>query len=193
MGRSALVGVVFTLAITFAGVRNAAAATAFFEIDSFSFFYFEGAKVGGAISPTRVPIEATPEGPGAWRIEVAPESFVLPELLYPSGKRVLWRLSASASGRLDHTEGVYRCVLNVPAVAFVEGRETGIPMSFEFTTETASAQAAGVVASREGSRIDPRSGQVQLVAAGVNPTHAASAPGKPFYAVLSGRFTGIAF
>ena len=193
MRRHALVAVVAAIAITVASVGPAVAAAAFFELDGFSFFYFEGAKVGGAISTTRVPVEATPEGPGVWRIEIAPENFVLPEIAYPSGKRAVWRLSAPAVGRLERSEGSYRCVLNVPALAFVDGRETGIPMTFEFTTEAASAQAAGVVASREGSRIDPRSGQVQLVAAGVNPTHAASAPGKPFYVVLSGRFTGIAF
>jgi hypothetical protein len=174
-------------------VTSADAGTAYFEIDGFSFFYFEGAASGGAVSTARVPIHATQEAIGVWRIEIAPGSFDFPELVYPSGRRVVWRLSAPAVGRLEGSDGTYRCVLSVPAVAFVDGEKSGLPMTFEFTTENASAQAAGVVAARQGSRVDARSGQVQLVAAGVNPNHAATAPGKPFYVVLSGRFTGIAF
>jgi hypothetical protein len=191
MRRTFTLGVAVAFGIGFAFADPARAATAYFEVDSFSFFYFEGAGIGGAISGTRIPIQVTRQSVGSWRIEIAPEDLVLPEMTYPSGKRAVWRLSSPAVGSLDRLDGAYRCDLSVPAVAFVDGGETGIPMTFQFTTESTSAEAAGVIASREGSRLDPRSGQVQLVAAGVNPTHAASAPGKPFYVVLSGRFTGI--
>jgi hypothetical protein len=169
----------------------AIAATAYLELDGFSFFHFEGASTGGPIPGTRIPIEVTRQGDGVWQIVAAPQNLVLPELVYPSGRRVAWRLSAPAVGTLVRSEGAYRCTLNVPAVAFVDGGDRGFPMTFQFTTEDASADAAGVTASREGARLDPRSGYLQLVAAGINPMHAASAPGKPFYVVLSGRLTGL--
>jgi hypothetical protein len=62
-----------------------------------------------------------------------------------------------------------------------------VPFPLTFSTETATSQADGLVALRSGVRLDPTSGFIQLVAAGVSPAEAPTAPGKPFYAVLSGQ------
>jgi hypothetical protein len=85
------------------------------------------------------------------------------------------------------------CQLTAAAIAYVDGATDGIPMTLTFSTETLSASAKGHTAQRQGVRLDPASGYLQLVTAGVNPTHAATAPGEPFYAVLSGRILGFKF
>ncbi len=53
--------------------------------------------------------------------------------------------------------------------------------------------AIALTTERQGVRLDPASGYLQLVTAGVNPLHAATAPGNPFFAVLSGRILGFKF
>jgi hypothetical protein len=69
----------------------------------------------------------------------------------------------------------------------MEGTTSAVPFPLTFSTETATSRGDGLVASRSGVRLDPTSGFIQLVAAGVSPAEAPTAPGKPFYAVLSGQ------
>jgi hypothetical protein len=106
---------------------------------------------------------------------------------------VRWKLSNFATGSISRTPTGFACTLSAPAVAYVDGATHGIPMTFAFTTEVATSQASGVTASRQGARLDPTSGYVQLVAAGVHAADAETAPGKPFYVVLSGRVLGFDF
>lgn len=163
------------------------------ELDGFSVLYFEGAAVGSMIPGATVPIEITKSGPAEWFLRVAAADFALPEIQYPSGKRVLWKLTSDATGGLSVSGAEVVCQLTAAAIAHVDGDPNGIPMTLTFSTETLSASAKGHTAQRQGVRLDPASGYLQLVTAGVNPTHAATAPGEPFYAVLSGRILGFKF
>lgn len=163
------------------------------ELDGFSVLYFEGAGVGSMIPPATLPIELARSGPARWDLRVPAAEFVLPEIQYPSGKRVAWKLAGDATGVLTLSGSELVCELTAPAVAYVDGAAEGIPMTLSFTTETLAASAKGFTAQRQGVRGDPASGYLQLVSAGVNPTNAATAPGNPFYAVLSGRIVGFKF
>jgi hypothetical protein len=168
-------------------------ANAKLELDGFSFFFFEGAQVGAQLPGASVPISVTPAGKGRWTLSVDAADLKLPEVVYPSGRRVQWRLGGPATGEVVKSGGTFVATLQAPALAYVDGASDGISMALSFSTETANATAAGLTASRQGVPLDPASGYLQLVAAGVNPSHAATAPGKPFYAVLSGRIVGVDF
>jgi hypothetical protein len=163
------------------------------ELDNLSAFYFEGANVGAMIPTTRVPIELTKSSANSWDLRVRAADFSLPEIIYPSGKRVAWKLSADATGMLTASGAELVGQLTAPAIAYVDGDDNGISMTLTFSTETLSASAKGLTAERQGVRLDPASGYLQLVAAEVNPLHAATAPGNPFFAVLSGRIVGFDF
>ena len=167
--------------------------TAALELDSLSAFYFEGAGVGAMIPSVTVPIEITKSGPSAWDLRVRAADFVLPEIVYPSGKRVAWKLSADATGIFSTSGAELVCQLTAPAIAYVDGSTSGIPITLTFSTEALSASAKGLTAQRQGVRLEPASGYLQLVTASVNPLHAATAPGNPFFAVLSGRILGFKF
>lgn len=169
------------------------AAPANLELDSLSFFYFEGAKVGNEIPPATIPVDIQQTGQGTWTIRVPSGSFSIPDLVYPSGLRVQWRLTSDATGTIAKSGTSLVCQLSAPAMAFVDGSKTGVPWSFEFTTEGSSASAQGFTAARQGARMDPQTGYLQLVATGVHANQAATAPGKPYYAVLSGRIVGVDF
>lgn len=163
------------------------------QLDSLSAFYFEGAGVGAMIPATSVPIEITKAGAASWNLRVPAAGFALPEITYPSGKRVVWKLTADATGVATRSGAALACQLTAPAIAYVDGDADGIPMTLTFSTETLRASAKGFTAQREGVRLDPASGYVQLITAEVNPLHAATAPGNPFFAVLSGRIVDFAF
>lgn len=177
----------------FSAASALAQANATLEIDGLSALYFEGAEVGSMIPSTSVPLEITRTGPNAWDLVVRAADFALPEIVYPSGKRVAWKLSADATGALSTSGGELVCQLVAPAIAYVDGSTDGIPMTLTFSTETLEASAKGLRAQRQGVRLDPSSGYLQLVTAAVNPLHAATAPGNPFFAVLSGRIVGFKF
>jgi hypothetical protein len=130
-------------------------------LDNFSVLYFEGAAVGSMMSPTNVPLELTPAGHGEWTLRVRAADFDLPEITYPSGKQVRWKLSSDATGSFSLSGTTLVCQLTAPAVAYVDGAETGIPMTFTFTTESLSASAKGHTAARQGERLDPASGYLQ--------------------------------
>jgi len=177
----------------FVSASALAQANATLELDGLSALYFEGADVGSMIPATSVPLEITPSGPNAWDLRVRATDFSLPQIVYPSGKSVEWKLSGDATGALSTSGGELVCQLVAPAVAYVDGSSEGIPMTLTFSTETLSASAKGLTAQRQGVRLDPSSGYLQLVTAEVNPLHAATAPGNPFFAVLSGRIVGFKF
>jgi len=186
----------FAAALVTACLASASAfaqALATLELDSLSAFYFEGDGRGAMISSASIPIELTPQGRSSWLLRVPAAGFALPEITYPSGKRVAWKLSADATGVITANGGELVCQLTAPAIAYVDEDEGGIPMTLTFSTETLSAAAKGFTAERQGVRVDPGSGYVQLVTAAVNPLHAATAPGNPFVAVLSGRIVGFSF
>jgi len=159
-----------------------------FVTDNLSFFYFEGAKVGETIpAGARVPLKIERRDSGSWQITIDASSVSVPPIRYPSGKTVQWKLGGVASGTLTVWDGKGRADITVPLVAYVDGSDVGFPFPLTFTTETTVAMASGVTASREGARLDPSSGVIQLVAAGVSPPTAPTAPGKPFYVVVSGQ------
>lgn len=161
-------------------------------LDGLSFFAFEGSGKSAPLpAGTVIPIEATRDGAGGWHLAIAASNLSLPPVTYPSGRSVTWKLSGDARGTLTVSGEEASLVLSAPLVAHVDGALDGIPFPMTFRTGMATASAAGVTASREGAKLDLRSGYVQLVAAGVNPRDAATAPGKPFYAVLSGQVRGL--
>jgi hypothetical protein len=172
--------------------NDAWAEEATFSVDSLSFVHFEGDN-SSALVPGggRMTWSLTPASTDSWSVSVRPESFQLPAMTYPSGRRVVWRLSGPATGTLSRSINGIDCVLSAPLVAYVDGSRTGIDFPLTFTTAPVSVRAAGLVAATQGVRLDAASGQLQLVAAGVSPIGAATAPGKPFYVVLSGQLSGL--
>ena len=157
-------------------------------LDSFSHFLFEGANATAMLpSGVEIPLELKQVSPTSWSITVPPLTLNVPPVRYPSGKSVRWTLSRPATGSLTVTKEGGSCRIDAPLVAHPEGMDVAIPFSLTFTTETATSEGDGVVASRTGVRLDPASGFLQLVAAGFSPSGALTAPGKPFYAVLSGQ------
>lgn len=161
-----------------------------FQLDGFSAFVFEGAGKSALIPPANIPMEISPRGNGQWEVRIRSSALFFPPITYPSGRVVEWRLSADAIGIISRTESGAVFQITAPAVAHVDGNSSGIPMTLTFSTETLTATAKEVTAQRQGVRLDRESGYLQLVAANVNPIHAATAPGHPFYAILSGRILG---
>ena len=134
-----LIALTFCLFSTSALAQTKAA----LELDGFSALYFEGAAVGSMIPGTTVPIEITKSGPNAWLLRVSAADFALPEIQYPSGKRVLWKLTSDATGGLSASGAEVVCQLTAAAIAYVDGNTSGIPMTLTFSTETLSASAKG--------------------------------------------------
>lgn len=162
-------------------------------IDGLSFFAFEG--TGGTVqlpAGLRIPAKLERATRDSWRITLPAGALsAMPPIRYPSGKSVSWRLSSSASGTLQiGSDGLATITIQAPLVAHVEGQPGGIPFPLTFTTESTNGAAAGQ-ASVAGQRLDANSGVVGLVASGRNPVDAASAPGKPFLAVLTAQLRGL--
>jgi hypothetical protein len=180
------------LAITVCLSARAAAGDARLVLDGLSFFVFEGAGQSAFLPEgTSVPLEFERLGTTSWQVTIVPSALDAPPVRYPSGKSVTWRLHEPATGMLTVSGGEASWSLSAPLVAYVEGSEAGIPFPLSFTTAVASRTAQGIVASREGARLDLATGYVQLVAAGVSPEGALTAPGMPFIAVLSGSVVGL--
>jgi hypothetical protein len=157
-------------------------------LDNFSFFFFEGANATAVLpAGAEIPFELKQSSATTWTVTVSPAALNVPPVLYPSGKKVRWTLSGPAAGSLTLTEEGGTCRIQAPLVAHPEGADAAIPFPLTFSTGAATSQGDGLVASRTGVRLDPASGFIQLVAAGVSPAGAPTAPGKPFYAVLSGQ------
>jgi hypothetical protein len=166
----------------------AAAAGPRLVLDAFSFFSFEGDNATAVLpSGAEIPLELTQSSATSWTITIPQSALDVPPVRYPSGRSVRWALSAPAVGQLTVTEQGGSCRIEAPLVAHVEGADSSVPFPLTFSTETATSRGDGLVASRTGVRLDPTSGFIQLVAAGVSPAEAPTAPGKPFYAVLSGQ------
>lgn len=156
-------------------------------LDSLSFFAYAGSDKSAFLpSGAAIPLEILRVSDTQWRITIPANSFAFPPVQFPSGIRVEWRLSADAKGFCTVVSGSASCVIDAPLEARPEnGDPTPFPM--RFSTQRAQATSDGVVAARDGAALDLTSGYLQLVAAGVSPAGAPTAPGKPFYAVLSGR------
>lgn len=173
---------------------RARAAEVTFVLDGLSFFAYEGADAS-ALLPAGAQIAASvvAETQGAWRITIPAASLeALPPVRYPSGRTVRWRLGAAATGVLRlQSDGTVSASIDAPLVAYTDDGAEGAPFPLRFTTGAAASRAGGEVAATDGMRLDPRSGAIQLVATGVSPAEAATAPGKPFYAVLSGQLRGV--
>lgn len=158
-------------------------------LDGLSFFSFAGSKEAALLpAGTRIGVTFERVGEETWSVTIAPGALAVPPVTYPSGLAVEWRLEGPARGTFVRDGSSLRGSITAPLVAHVGGSAEGIPIPLTFTTEVARRDAKDLVAEREGMRLDPRSGYIQMVAAGVNPAHAATAPGEPFVAVLSGTF-----
>ena len=161
-------------------------------LDTFSFFFFEGENASAVLpSGAEIPLQLTQSSATSWKITIPQGSLNVPPVRYPSGLNVRWTLSAPAVGQLTLTKEGGSCKIEAPLVAHVEGRSSSVPFPLTFSTETATSEADGLVASRKGARLEPASGFLQLVAAGISPEGAPTAPGKPFYAVLSGQIVDL--
>jgi hypothetical protein len=187
-----LVGGILVVAFCLGSPAQAETPACQLVLDGLSFFIFEGADESAFLPEgTVIPLTLEPLGETTWTVTISPTSLTVPPVLYPSGKSVVWRLGEVAQGMLTVSGGQASVSLNAPLVAHVEGSEGGIPFPLSFTTGVASKQAQGVTATREGARLDLATGYVQLVAAGVSPEGALTAPGMPFIAVLSGSVVGL--
>lgn len=156
-------------------------------LDVFSFFFFEGENAAAVLpSGAEIPLELTQSSPTTWTVTIPQGALDVPPVLYPSGLSVRWTLSGAAVGQLTLTSGGGSCSIEAPLVAHVEGTDSSVPFPLTFSTETVTSEGDGAVVSETGVRLDPASGFMQLVAAGVSPEGALTAPGKPFYAILSG-------
>lgn len=177
------------LAIQSFGSGTAVAGEPRLVLDGLSFFAFEGADASALIpGETSIPVRIEPGRSGVWEILIPADRFEVPPIRYPSGRSVRWKLADAARGTLTSTESGLMCTIHAPLIAHLDGAPDGVSFPLTFTTERSSRAAGTLVASREGVRLDPKSGYVQLVATGLNPLHADTAPGSPFTAVLSGRF-----
>jgi hypothetical protein len=157
-------------------------------LDAFSFSFFEGDNATAVLpSGAEIPLELMQASATSWTVTIPQGALDVPPVRYPSGRSVRWTLSGPALGQLTLTDQGGSCRIEAPLVAHVEGGDSSVPFPLTFSTETASSQGDGLVASRTGVRLDSASGFIQLVAAGVSPEGAPTAPGKPFYAVLSGQ------
>lgn len=163
-------------------------------LDGFSFVHLEGAVSDVPLpSGTRVPLRFEKVRPGEWRVRVPGAALIVPPVRYPSGKLVHFRADRDGLGslRIDRSGGHMEVSVTLVARLADGGGPARIPLTFR--TGTASYRGPEGMTAREGARLDLASGYVQLVAAGVNVRRAATAPGAPFYAVLSGRIEGIEF
>ena len=157
-------------------------------LDAFSFFFFEGGNATAVLpSGAEIPLELTQSSATSWTVTIPQQALDVPPVRYPSGRSVRWTLSAPAIGQLTLTDQGGSCRIEAPLVAHVVGANSAVPFPLTFSTETETSRRDGLVASRTGVRLDPTSGFIQLVAAGVSPGGAPTAPGTPFYAVLSGQ------
>jgi len=190
MTRPLLQTLVFVLAV--AMFPASAGAGPRLVLDAFSFFFFEGDNATAVLPPgAEIPLTMTRSSATSWTVTIPQRALDVPPVRYPSGRSVRWTLSAPAVGQLTLADGGGRCSIEAPLVANVEGTDTSVPFPLTFSTETALSRADGFVASRTGVRLDPASGFLQLVAGGVSPDGAPTAPGKPFYAVVSGQIVDL--
>lgn len=156
-------------------------------LDGLSFFSFEGSSASAFLpAGAEIRLEVEAAGPARWTLRVRPESFDFPPVRYPSGRSVRWRLGSAAVGTIELQGDVASITLTAPLVAEPSGSEAKIAFPLVFTTAQSRRESDGVTAEREGAKLDLASGYVQLVATGLNPSNASTAPGKPFVAVLSG-------
>jgi hypothetical protein len=161
-------------------------------LDGLSFFAYAGSDKSAFLpSGATIPLEILRISDTHWRITIPANSFVFPPVEFPSGIRVEWRLTADAKGSCALGSGAAACVIDAPLEARPEGGGDSMRFRMRFSTLRAEAMSDGVVAARDGAPLDLGSGYLQLVAAGVSPTGAPTAPGKPFYAVLSGRIASL--
>jgi hypothetical protein len=161
-------------------------------LDGLSFFAFEGSKAAVLLpAGTVIPAEIEPSGASRWTLTIAPAALQVAPITYPSGRSIQWRLAAPAKGTITRDGETLRCTLEAPLLAKRDDTPGEVELPLTFTTETTTATAKGLTASREGVRLDATSGYLQLVATGVNPVHAETAPGEPFVAVLSGVLRGL--
>jgi hypothetical protein len=172
--------------------RPAHAEKAELVLDGLSFIAFEGSKAAVLLpAGSVIPATIEPSGASSWTVTIEPAALEVPPVAYPSGRSIQWRLSAPAKGTITRDGETLRCTLEAPLMAKRDDAPGEVAFPLTFTTETSTATAKGLTASREGVRLDPASGYLQLVATGVNPVHAETAPGEPFVAVLSGVLRGL--
>ena len=170
------------------GPLSASAGPSRLVLDAFSFFLYEGSEIAVVLpAGAVVPLELERAGANRWTLRIDPAGLDVPPVRYPSGRSVAWKLARPATGELTVSGGAASCRIDAPLVAYVDGAAQGVPFPLAFSTESAQSQAESLVASAQGVKLDLASGALQLVAAGVSPADAPTAPGKPFYVILSGQ------
>ena len=157
-----------------------------------SFAIYEGTGTRVSIPRgTRIPLQLTRVGKREWSVTVQPESLDLPPVTMPRGIAVQWKLSGPAVGTLEATRDGVVWKLDAPVVSYVDGSQTRGPTRLRFTTGIALRTSGKRTAWKRGARLNPETGEVRLVTAGLIPEDAETAPGKPFSVVLSGRLEGL--
>jgi hypothetical protein len=185
--------VLLMVSLPLLGPLPAIAAEVVLALDGLSHFSF-GISKASALLPAsaRIPARINRASADSWTLFIPAAGFDPPAVAYPSGRSVKWRLSHDATGSLRRVRGEGLSVaITLPLVAHVDGAREGVAFPLTFTTEQVSHTAMGTVASREGAKLDPTSGYLQLVAAGASPAGAKTAPGEPFVAVVSARIEGL--
>ncbi len=161
-------------------------------LDHFSFFLYQGSQTVGLLpAGADIPIKFSKVTENQWTFSVQPSQLDFPEMTFPSGRVVKWRLSSLATGVVTVGPSGISCQLSAPLAAYVDGSSDAFPFPLTFTTESSSSSNNGMTATQTGIRLDPQSGFLQLVATGVSPETAPTAPGEPFYVVASGRVLGL--
>ena len=144
-----------------------------------------------------IPLILTAKGLNTWVIEISPADFHVPVTRDSEGRGVEWSLSSKASGYLALADGVATCRISVPLIARVEGEkeETAVPLTF--TTERADRlggtkePAKDALVARSGSKLEPETGVVELVAAGLDPATSDGEVPKSSFTTLRGRVIGL--
>ncbi len=169
---------------------NAASAQTL-TLDNLSFVHFDGSSQDFQIPSGTVDLSIQSAGPNQWTIQVSPGNVDIPAFAYPSGKQATWGLASLATGTAKRKGKSVDIDVDVVASITVSGEGTPAQFPLQFTTGTTTASRGSVTVSRTGVPLDTGSGYVQLVASGVNSDRAPTAPGKPFYIVLSGTMSGL--
>ncbi|MCP5060112.1 MAG: hypothetical protein GY937_25700 [bacterium] len=174
----------------FVGISSAAIAETL-ALDHLSFVHFEGASKDFQVPGGSIELTLKQVSPDEWSVRVDPSGLSIPEITYPSGKRAKWSMSSGAAGSLKRGPSGFDLEIDVVASIKVAGSKGLTTFPLHFTSKSTSSTRGKVEASRQGVPLDPASGYVQLVASAVNGDFAPTAPGKPFYVVLSGQITGL--
>lgn len=158
------------------------------KLDSFSFFEVPSAGITYQMRQGEIPLQISPSGAGRWTVRL-PKSAMGPRGLRSSSVQASVELVDDGVGELVLEGSVVRgsLTLKLQVTGSIDGRAVNLPVVISLTTGHAEKLAGTELAAIDGVPLDPSSGQIQLVAVGINPAGLGPISGRPYYVVLSGR------